>query len=153
MSSILKKEAYVTTHQRAFRTRKEGYIKKLEEQVRDMNALEENYKVVQNENYSLREYIIHLQSRLLESQGEFPQPPPNVNLSHPRQDTNASMGLSAIDQLQASAAQAVAGLGNGKHQAQEAYMGGEPAKQLSTTTEDGGDMIRLQPPSVGLPPI
>jgi hypothetical protein len=48
-----------------------------------LHALEDNYKAIQAENYSLREYIIHLQSRLIESQGEYPQPPPNVNLTHP----------------------------------------------------------------------
>lgn len=44
--------------------------------------MEDNYKAIHAENYSLREYIIRLQSRLIESQGEFPQPPPNINLSH-----------------------------------------------------------------------
>src|SRR5208282_1823214 len=120
--------------QRAFRQRKEGYIKKLEEQVRELHALEDNYKAIQTENYSLREYIIHLQSRLIESHGEFPQPPANVNLSHPREDPlsqlhrhaevpTAPMGISAMSQPQASAAQAVADLGGSKRQQEEAYMG------------------------------
>ncbi len=65
--------------QRAFRQRKEGYIKKLEEQVRDYQILSENFKAVQAENYQLRDYIINLQSRLLESQGEVPPPPSNVD--------------------------------------------------------------------------
>ncbi|RFU75220.1 transmembrane [Trichoderma arundinaceum] len=69
--------------QRAFRQRKEGYIKKLEQQVRDLAELEHSYKSMQSENYALREYVIHLQSRLLDTQGEFPPPPPNVNLSQP----------------------------------------------------------------------
>ncbi|KAI9645279.1 hypothetical protein NHQ30_006014 [Ciborinia camelliae] len=77
-----KRAAQNRAAQRAFRQRKEGYIKKLEEQVRDFHALEDNYKAIHAENYSLREYIIRLQSRLIESQGEFPQPPPNINLSH-----------------------------------------------------------------------
>jgi len=81
-----KRAAQNRAAQRAFRQRKEGYIKKLEEQVREFNNLEESFKSIQTENYSLREYIIHLQSRLIESQGEFPQPPPNVNLSHPSRD-------------------------------------------------------------------
>jgi len=80
-----KRAAQNRAAQRAFRQRKEGYIKKLEEQVRELHALEDNYKAIQAENYSLREYIIHLQSRLIESQGEYPQPPPNVNLNHPQQ--------------------------------------------------------------------
>ncbi|RMZ82401.1 hypothetical protein DV737_g2046, partial [Chaetothyriales sp. CBS 132003] len=65
--------------QRAFRQRKEGYIKKLEEQVRDYQVLSENFKAVQSENYQLRDYIINLQSRLLETQGEVPPPPSNVD--------------------------------------------------------------------------
>lgn len=36
------------------------------------------------ENYSLKEFVVHLQSRLLDAQIEPPQPPPNINLSvHP----------------------------------------------------------------------
>lgn len=73
----------VSLPQRAFRQRKEGYIKKLEQQVRDLADLELSYKSMQSENYALREYVIHLQSRLLDIQGEFPPPPPNVNLSQP----------------------------------------------------------------------
>jgi uncharacterized protein YecE (DUF72 family) len=66
---------------RAFRQRKEGYIKKLEQQVRDYGEMEQQFKVLQTENYSLREYIVHLQSRLIDAQVEPPQPPPNINLS------------------------------------------------------------------------
>ena len=112
------------TTQRAFRQRKEGYIKKLEEQVRDYNILNENYKAVQAENYQLRDYIINLQSRLIESQGDFPQPPSNINLPHPQSSEpaqhglpapTATMGSSVMTQLQASAAQAVADLRTSKN--------------------------------------
>ncbi|KAM7206871.1 putative transcription factor kapC [Naviculisporaceae sp. PSN 640] len=78
-----KRAAQNRAAQRAFRQRKEGYIKKLEQQVREYTEMEINYKQIQAENYSLREYVIHLQSRLLDAQGEFPQPPPNLNLGHP----------------------------------------------------------------------
>ncbi|EXJ94183.1 hypothetical protein A1O1_02576 [Capronia coronata CBS 617.96] len=77
--STSKRAAQNRAAQRAFRQRKEGYIKKLEEQVRDYQALSENFKAVQAENYQLRDYIINLQSRLLESQGEVPPPPSNVD--------------------------------------------------------------------------
>lgn len=66
--------------QRAFRQRKEGYIKKLEEQVRDFTQMQESYKQIQAENYQLRDYIINLQSRLIESQGEDAVPPPPLPL-------------------------------------------------------------------------
>lgn len=77
--STSKRAAQNRAAQRAFRQRKEGYIKKLEEQVRDYQALSENFKAVQSENYQLRDYIINLQSRLLESQHEVPPPPSNVD--------------------------------------------------------------------------
>ena len=41
------------------------------------------YKSLQNENYALREYILHLQSRLIEVQVDYPQPPPSINLATP----------------------------------------------------------------------
>lgn len=41
--------------------------------------LSENFKAVQSENYQLRDYIINLQSRLLESSHEVPPPPSNVD--------------------------------------------------------------------------
>jgi hypothetical protein len=77
-----KRAAQNRAAQRAFRQRKEEYIKKLEQQVRDFGDVEQSYKQLQSENYALREYVIHLQSRLLDTQGDFPAPPPNVNLSH-----------------------------------------------------------------------
>ncbi|MCJ1399627.1 hypothetical protein MMC11_002829 [Xylographa trunciseda] len=136
--STSKRAAQNRAAQRAFRQRKEGHIKKLEEQVRDYNLLNENYKAVQAENYQLRDYIINLQSRLIESQGDFPQPPSNINLQEPaarpvvgthdhlhiqQQQHNhhlqqipaptAPMASSALSQqLQASAAQVVADLGS-----------------------------------------
>ena len=44
--------------------------------------MEQAFKNLQSENYALREYVISLQSRLLDSEGEFPSPPDNVNLTH-----------------------------------------------------------------------
>jgi hypothetical protein len=100
--------------------------------VRELHSLEDNFKAIQAENYSLREYIIHLQSRLIESQGDFPQPPPNVNLAHPharqehmdhlhRQDGAPVAPMAPMSQLQASTARniAAAGLSSGKHSHEE----------------------------------
>ena len=67
--------------------------------------LNENFKAVQAENYQLRDYVISLQSRLLESQGEYPPPPTNVDGLHPgaqpgRAAVAPSPGqLAAINQL------------------------------------------------------
>lgn len=79
--STSKRAAQNRAAQRAFRQRKEGYIKKLEEQVKDYQSMEHNYKALQNENYQLREYILTLQSKLLENQAEFPPAPSHANLS------------------------------------------------------------------------
>lgn len=103
--------------------------------MRELHALEDNFKAIQAENYSLREYIIHLQSRLIESQGDFPQPPPNINLAHPHARADQQQQASHLDhlqhrgdgapvapmapmsQMQASTARniAAAGLSSGKH--------------------------------------
>lgn len=49
--------------------------------MRDYGTMESNIKIMQAENYALREYIVHLQSRLVDAQIEPPPPPPNINLS------------------------------------------------------------------------
>ncbi|KAL2023079.1 hypothetical protein VTK56DRAFT_3989 [Thermocarpiscus australiensis] len=116
-----KRAAQNRAAQRAFRQRKEGYIKKLEQQVREYGEMETAFKAIQAENYALREYIINLQSRLLEARGEYPQPPPTINLSlpnpqaaqpapggapEPPQTAGATPGANPLE----VAAQAVAGL-------------------------------------------
>ncbi|KAI9848587.1 MAG: hypothetical protein M1837_007256 [Sclerophora amabilis] len=146
--STSKRAAQNRAAQRAFRQRKEGYIKKLEDQVRDLHALEENYKAIQAENYQLRDYIINLQSRLIESGREAPPLPSNIDLHHPQQAPmqqvpapTAPMGASAVSQLQASAAQAqaVADIGSSKHHHEEAaYLAGgyPPAKRIKAGEQE-----------------
>jgi len=137
-----------------------------------LHALEDNYKAIQAENYSLREYIIHLQSRLIESQGEYPPPPTNVNLNHPharhdhpmqRHDPAhpASVAPMApmtapMTQLQASAARtlAAAGLQSGKHsQEDHGYDYSKRHKDNSTDENADEEIIRsqLQASNDGLP--
>jgi len=126
--------------------------------VRELHALEDNYKAIQAENYSLREYIIHLQSRLIESQGEYPQPPPNVNLSHPharhehidhlqRHDGGPVAPMAPMSQLGASAARtlAAAGLNSAKHSQDEHHY--DQHKRFKDSNEDSAaaeDLIRSQ---------
>ncbi|ORY63198.1 uncharacterized protein BCR38DRAFT_485962 [Pseudomassariella vexata] len=76
-----KRAAQNRAAQRAFRQRKEHYIKKLEQQVREYSEMEHSYKLIQNDNYALREYVIQLQSRLLDLQVDPPQAPPHLNLT------------------------------------------------------------------------
>ncbi|KAL1962473.1 hypothetical protein VTN77DRAFT_9674 [Rasamsonia byssochlamydoides] len=95
--STSKRAAQNRAAQRAFRQRKEGYIRKLEEQVKEYEVLSESYKALQAENYQLREYIISLQSRLIDSQNEVPELPGNIDLSQPRPEppTAATSGAAA----------------------------------------------------------
>lgn len=63
--------------------------------------MEHNYKALQNENYQLREYILNLQSRLLETQSDYPPAPSHINLgssSATASASNAADHHSAIDQ-------------------------------------------------------
>lgn len=111
--STTKRAAQNRAAQRAFRQRKETHIRKLEDQVRDYANLSEAYKRLQSENYALRDYIINLQSRLIETHGEFPPVPGNIDLNAPRTDPNQLPNLQATDSSsaggydqQAAAAQA-----------------------------------------------
>lgn len=49
--------------------------------MRDYDAMDQSLKMMQAENYALKEYIAHLQGRLVDAQIEPPPPPPNINLS------------------------------------------------------------------------
>lgn len=132
-----------------------------------MHALEESFKSIQGENYSLREYIIHLQSRLIESQGDYPQPPPNVNLSHPHARNHeqhdqhvhregAPVASMSMNPLNPSAARslAAASLNTAKHP-QEAQNPYDHKRFKESTNEETADeeIIRsqLQASSDGLP--
>ncbi len=85
-----------------------------------------NYKGLQAENYTLRDYIVRLQSRLLDTQGDYPQPPAGVSLAHPtqaqqqqqqqlRHPESAANALAPGANPLEVAAQAVAGLTRGEH--------------------------------------
>lgn len=43
--------------------------------------MEQNFRALQAENYQLREYVLSLQSRLLESQSDIPPAPAHINMS------------------------------------------------------------------------
>jgi len=78
-----KRAAQNRNAQRAFRARKEEYIKSLESKVRDYEAVEERNQALEGENAALRQYIMHLQRRLLDHLGEgeaLPDPPAGLNI-------------------------------------------------------------------------
>jgi hypothetical protein len=93
--------------QRAFRQRKERYITELEEKVKQFETMETDFRSLQDENHQLREYILSLQSQLLEQTREpssAPSSPPRRRRDvqqedaepapdHPAQDRSAPPSL------------------------------------------------------------
>lgn len=121
--STSKRAAQNRAAQRAFRQRKEQYIQSLKDQVDEHEKLLNNYDTIQKENFQLRQYIITLQARLLESHTELPPPPESIDLSrgpptvsvlaqamsHRPQAPTAQMTSASLEnQLQAAAAAAAA---------------------------------------------
>ena len=149
--SLLCHRPFLTVNQRAFRQRKEGYIKKLEEQVRDYAGLSESYKALQAENYQLRDYIISLQSRLLESQGDYPQPPPNISLAHPSEQRpphheipqpvsrTTPIEYEALNQLRAAARQDLANANKHAHDSAGYSPDSQLAKRLKGETAESSE--------------
>ncbi|KAM7190600.1 putative transcription factor kapC [Rhypophila sp. PSN 637] len=176
-----KRAAQNRAAQRAFRQRKEGYIKKLEQQVRDYAEMENKIQAIQAENTSLKEYVLHLQSRLLDAQGEFPQPPPNLNLGYPhahppppqqppaadhqqhqQQQAPAPAPPGPVNSLEV-AAQAVAGLSRReppppatdpylKYEAQPVVSRGGGADDDARTAEEITRQLQADGQADGLPP-
>lgn len=125
--------------QRAFRQRKEGYIKKLEEQVKEFQNMEQNFRALQNENFQLREYILNLQSRLLESSSDFPPAPSHINISSTSHggSNSAAADSSAVEQQLRREMQ---------HQGASPHDG---ISQLQAAAAQAGD-VRPQEPPYGL---
>ncbi|KAB8231271.1 putative transcription factor kapC [Aspergillus alliaceus] len=181
--STSKRAAQNRAAQRAFRQRKESYIRKLEEQVKEFDTMSDAFKGLQAENYQLREYIINLQSRLLESQGEVPELPGNIDLSQPRTDLNIpqpgagpatasssaaappsgaqqpqgpAQGAAVNDDMNSLNRIAVAGLGMRKHPNEEAnYLGNNfPGRRTrNDETQADSDVTKAEQPSHGLPMV
>lgn len=61
--------------QRAFRQRKELYIKDLETKVGELKSVKETMEALRAENQELRDYILALQSRWINQPGGVPTPP------------------------------------------------------------------------------
>lgn len=75
----------LTFEKRAFRQRKERYITELEEKVKQFETMETDFRSLQDENHQLREYILSLQSQLLEQTRE----PSSAPSSPPRRRRDA----------------------------------------------------------------
>ncbi|KAF7586491.1 hypothetical protein BBP40_008792 [Aspergillus hancockii] len=180
--STSKRAAQNRAAQRAFRQRKESYIRKLEEQVKEFDTVSDAFKSLQAENYQLREYIINLQSRLLESQGEVPELPGNIDLSQPRTDLNITQsgggsaaasssapaptagaqqsqptpGGASNDDMNSLNRIAVAGLGMRKHPNEETnYLGNNFPGRRTRNDESHADSegTKPEPSTHGLPMV
>lgn len=68
--------------------------------MKEFEQLCELYKTLQTENYQLRDYIINLQSRLLETQGEIPPAPAGVDLTRQHPEPTNSLTQRAQQQQQ-----------------------------------------------------
>lgn len=173
--STSKRAAQNRAAQRAFRQRKESYIRKLEEQVKEYEVMSQEYKALQAENYQLREYVINLQSRLLDSQGEVPELPGNIDLNQPRTEISvpqpaprpgqagASAPPQGSPQSQVSIANddmnslnriAEAGLGMRKHPNEEAFLSNnfQARRGRGDETADPSE-TKTEPPTHGLPMV
>ncbi|KAJ5087178.1 hypothetical protein N7456_010794 [Penicillium angulare] len=140
--STSKRAAQNRAAQRAFRQRKETYIRKLEDENKNIDSYKDTMSKLLNENYALRDHIINLQTRLMEAQVEVPDLPPNIDLTQqPRHDlalAGLSGGPGSVPQPGGPQSQhsssvnddmnslnriAVAGLGMRKHPDDTSFMG------------------------------
>ncbi|KAJ5198670.1 uncharacterized protein N7498_007787 [Penicillium cinerascens] len=164
--STSKRAAQNRAAQRAFRQRKETYIRKLEEENKQTENIREQLKHLISENYSLREYVINLQSRLMDLQAEVPEIPGNIDLSQPpRHELALAAGLGggasaasagqqpqhpgpANDDMNSLNRIAVAGLGMRKHPDDGNFMGNnfQPNKRVrgDEGQDDGSDVVAKQ---------
>lgn len=124
----------------------------------------EQYRSIQAENNTLRDYVISLQARLIESQGSYPEPPGNIDLSRPHTEVpppvrihsppepiapqhvqhqqqqqqpapTAPMSASAAHQLQQAAAQAAAAQASSEHLNNGAKHNHDEAQYLPASNE------------------
>lgn len=101
---------------------------------------------MQSENYALRDYILQLQRRLLESQNEYPQPPPLINaiMSSPHDPTMAKhTGMGGMGQQSAMPMTPTAVMGQVGQQGQ-ASMGQDQTRQMQDQLQGGNAMHDLQ---------
>ncbi|KAJ6152282.1 BZIP transcription factor [Penicillium chrysogenum] len=161
--STSKRAAQNRAAQRAFRQRKETYIRKLEEEVKNIDPLKDQVKSLVGENYQLREYIINLQSRLLEAQGEVPELPANIDLSQPRTTEMALANAggqhpsSVSDDMNSLNRIAAATLGMRKHPDDATFLNNNNFQQnkrvRTDENQDGNDGVNKQEVSHGLPMV
>lgn len=87
--------------------------------------MEGNFKAMQTENYALRQYVIMLQSRLLDAHGEYPQPPPGLSLA-PHQAHGGPPPAAPSNAEPAQGAPATPGAGTSLEVVAQAVLRGDP---------------------------
>jgi hypothetical protein len=146
--STSKRAAQNRAAQRAFRQRKEQYIQSLKDQVKEHQTLAQNYETIQKENFQLRQYIITLQARLLESHTELPPPPESIDLTRgppvlPVSAPVAPMTSPTLEnQLQAAAAAASDDPDTRRHHQYGAH---------GSRGDEGTHHVSLPPPAAAVP--
>ncbi|KAI9887637.1 MAG: hypothetical protein M1823_000501 [Watsoniomyces obsoletus] len=143
-------DRFSLSRQRAFRSRKDMYIKSLEEDRKENLNLKEEIKGLHRENWGLRSYVIMLQARLIELHSDVPPAPPNLDLTRSGPDPSQQPGSAS-----ASITVAATGTGTGTETTSTAETavtttGTGTATETSTT---GGELpttehhITMAPPA------
>jgi hypothetical protein len=134
--------------------------------------MEITFKAIQAENYALRDYVLRLQSRLLDTQGDYPQPPPGINLAHPQQaqqhqqppppphggpeappqPVSAAPAIGPSSNPLEVAAQAVAGLSRSEHYGAPVRAAAAGADEDARTAEEITRQLQSDGGADGLPP-
>lgn len=102
--------------------------------------MSDNYRTLQAENFQLREYVINLQSRLLDSQGEVPELPGNIDLSQPRPDMP----------VPPAGAGAAAGSSSGPASAAAAAQQHQPSSHQTGSNDDMNSLNRIAVAGLGM---
>lgn len=76
-----------------------------------MESLTEAYKAIQDENYQLREYIIGLQSKLIDLQSDVPEVPGGIDVHQTRPHASEIMTATQAHEAATNASNAVDAVG------------------------------------------
>lgn len=114
--------------------------------MKEYTHLSERFAQLQAENYQLREYIITLQSRLLDSQGEVPELPPNIDLNQSRAELSmAAAGPGAAPSNAPNNAQAISATAPSMPQ-----QGAPSHSPVGTNNDDMNSLNRIAVAGLGM---
>ena len=96
--SSTKRAAQNRSAQKAFRQRKDKYIKDLEQQAAEVNTLKQTIEELRAENLQLRDYTLALQSRVIElspTNSHHQIPPTTHHTAHQQDPSNVNVNAQA----------------------------------------------------------